>query len=85
MLMAKDNRFTVLKAIPKDVIGGLHPDTKRIMEQIKKARGNVLACRFKSPREAKNRIEALRRAKSRGYTSYKEPRRKGNMLYFRLR
>ena len=88
--MAKDKRFTVLNEIPKDVfrgggISGTHPDTKKIIDQIKKARGKVLACRFKNAREAKNRMQALRRAKSKGYISYKEAGRKSNVVYFRLR
>ena len=85
----KDNRFKVLNEIPKDVlsgtVGGMHPDTKKIIEQIKKARGKVLACKFKNASEAKNRMQALRRAKSKGYVNYKEARRKGNVVYFRLR
>ncbi len=88
--MAKDKRFTVLNEIPKDVFakgafGGTHPDTKKIIEHIKGTKGKVLACRFKNAREAKNRMQALRRAKSKGYVSYKEARRKGNIVYFKLR
>ncbi|MDA2930514.1 hypothetical protein MYX84_11305 [Acidobacteria bacterium AH-259-O06] len=86
--MAKDNRFKVLNEIPKDVkgaFGGMHPDTKKIIQQIKSTKGKVLACRFKNAKEAKNRMQALRRAKAKGYISYKEARRKANMVYFKLR
>jgi len=88
--LAKDKRFTVLNEIPKDVfrgggISGTHPDTKKIIKQIKQTKGKVLACRFKNAREAKNRMQALRRAKSKGYVSYKEARRKASVVYFRLR
>lgn len=81
----KDSRFKVLTQIPKDIFGGTHPDTKKIIEQIKSTKGKVLACRFKNVREAKNRLDALRRAKAKGKVSYKEARRKSNMVYFRLR
>lgn len=86
--MVKDNRFAVLNEIPKDVkavSGGTHPDTKKIINQLKTTKEKVLACRFKTPKEAKNRMEALRRAKSKGFVSYREARRKGNVIYFRLR
>ncbi|MDA2925577.1 hypothetical protein MYX65_13175 [Acidobacteria bacterium AH-259-L09] len=81
----KDSRFRVLSQIPKDVSGGTHPDTKKIIEQIKSTKGRVLACKFKTPREAKNRMEPLQRAERKGYVKYKEARRKANMVYFKLR
>ena len=83
--MARDRKFTVLGWIPKHVIGGMHPDTRKILDQIRTTRRRVLECQFKTAREAKNRMDALRRAKSRGYAGYKEARREGNMLYLRLR
>ncbi len=83
--MAKDKQFQVLSKIPAGIIGGTHPGTKKIIEQIKSTRGKVLACKLKDAREAKNRQEALRRAKSKGYVKYKEARRQGNILYFTLR
>ena len=84
--MAKKTMFQVLNEIPSDVpAGGLHPLTKEIINQLKSTKGRVLACKFKNAREAKNRIEALRRAKAKGYVNYKEARRKANVLYFKLR
>ena len=76
MAKVKKTIFQVLTEIPKDVpAGGLHPLTKKIIKQLKSTKGRVLACKFKNAREAKNRIEALRRAKAKGYVNYKEARR----------
>lgn len=86
--MAKNNRFKVLKEIPKhvkNVVGGFHPDTKKIIQQIKNTKGKVLECKFKNAREGKNRMDALNRAKKKGRVTYKEARRKDNVVYFRLR
>jgi len=83
--MAKDNRFSVLSNIPAEALGGMHRDTKKIIEQIKTTRGRVLACKMKSAPEAKIRMDALRRALKRGHVKYIEGRRKGQVMYFRLK
>ena len=84
--MRKDNGFKVLNAMPQSIgRPGMHPETKKIIEQLKKTKGKVLAYKCKSPREAKNRMDALRRAKARGKASYREARRKGSAVYFRVR
>lgn len=83
--MGKSNRFKVLSDIPKEALSGMHLDTKRIIEQIRTIRGKVLSCKMKNARDAKNRLDALRRAKKRGHVSNKEARRKAGMLYFRVR
>ncbi len=81
----KDNRFSVLRDIPAEALGGMHADTKRIIEQLGRAKGKVLSVRMKNPRDAKNRMDALRRAKARGHVKYKEGIRKAETLYFRVR
>ena len=79
-------RYRVLRVMPKPVhTGGMHPETKKIIDQIKATRGNVLAWTVKTPPDAKRRIDALRRAKARGHVNYKEAARRGNALYFRLK
>ena len=83
--MARTNRFSILNNIPQEALGGMHPDTKQIIEQLLRTRGKVVACKMKNPRDAKNRMDALRRAKKRGYVKYKEGRRKAETLYFRVR
>ncbi len=83
--MARDTRFSILNNIPASALGGMHPDTKKILEQIRTTKGKVLAFKTKTAREAKNRLDALRRAKARGHVKYREGRRKGITLYFRVR
>ncbi len=83
--MVKGKGFSVLSTIPKSAITGMHPGTKRIIQQIKNTRGKVLKCRLKNSREAKNRLDALRRARKRGHVKYKEAHREGGTIYFRLR
>ncbi len=83
--MTKDKPFSVLSTIPKSAITGMHPATKRIIQQIKNTRGKVLKCRLKNSREGKNRLDALRRARKRGHIKYMEAHREGGTIYFRLR
>ena len=83
--MARNKRFSILKNIPPEALGGMHPDTKQIIEQLMRTRGKVLSCKMKNPRDAKNRMDALKRAKARGHVKFKEGYRKAEMLYFRLR
>ena len=78
-------RFSVLTSIPSEALGGMHPDTKQIIEQLMRTRGRVLSCQMKNPRDAKNRMDGLRRAKARGHVKFKEGRRKAETLFFRLR
>ena len=81
-------QFKTLATVPKTVrraAGTMHPETKRVIDQIKKTRGKVLACTFKTARDAKNRLDALRRAHRRGTVTYKEARRSNNTLYLQLR
>lgn len=83
--MANSNRFSVLSKIPADVLNQMHPDTKKVIEQIKTTKGKVLSFKSKDPREAKNRLDALRRARKRGHVKYKDAHRRAGMLYFRVR
>ena len=83
--MAKNNRFSVLKDIPAEALGGMHSDTKKIIEQLRTTKGKVLSVRMKNPRDGKNRLDALRRAKARGHVKFKEGKRKAETLYFRMR
>ena len=79
-------QFTTLNVMPKSaVVGGMNPETRRIIKQIKNSRGKVLACKLKSPHAAKIRMDALRRARKRGTVRFKEAHRTGSKLYFRLR
>jgi len=80
-----NNSFSVLRSIPAEALSGMHPQTKKIVKQLKTTKGRVLACRMKNPHEAKIRMDALRRAKARGHVRYLEAHRKGGVLYFRLR
>lgn len=81
----RDKRFKVLTNIPKEALSGMHPDTKKIIEQIRLTKGKVLACDLKDTREAKNRLDALRRARGNGHVKYKQAYRHGGTLYFRVR
>ena len=83
--MVNNKRFSVLSSIPQEALSGMHQDTKKIIEQLRTTRGKVLACKMRNPRDAKNRMDALRRAKARGHVRYKEGHRKMNMMYFRVR
>ncbi len=83
--MARNNRFSVLSNIPANALGGMHPDTRKIIEKIRTTKGKVLSVRTKDAREGKNRMDALRRARARKHVRYLEAHRKGGMLYFRLR
>jgi len=56
-----------------------------IIDEVKRTRGNVLACKLTSERNAKNRMDALRRAKKRSLVSYKDLQRQGATLYVRVR
>ena len=81
-------KATVIPRMPKAVreaTVGMHPETKRILQQLKTTKGNVLVCKLKSPYGAKIRTDALRRAKKRGTAKFKEARRQGATVYFRLR
>ena len=81
-------KTTVISRMPKAVreaTVGMHPETKRILQQLKTTKGNVLVCKLKSLHAAKIRMDALRRAKKRGTARFKEARRQGSTLYFRLR
>ena len=82
--MVNNKRFSVLSNIPQEALSGMHRDTKRIIEQLHRTKGKVLACKMKNPRDAKNRMDALMRARKRGHVKYKEGRRKMNTLYFRV-
>ena len=78
----------VLSDFPKGVpaaTGGLHPETKRIIVQLKSTKGRVLSCTIRNAHQAKIRLDALRRARKRGTVKYKEARRSGNTLYFKVR
>lgn len=83
--MARKNQFSILSNIPPEALTQMHAATKQIIEQLLRTRGKVVACKMKNPRDAKNRMDALRRAKARGHVKYKEGRRKAETLYFRLR
>ena len=83
--MAKDNRFSVLRQIPPDVLSQMHPETKEIIQRVKTTKAKVLTFKSKNPRDAKNRMDALRRARKRGHVRYKDAHRKAGTLYFRLR
>ena len=86
--MLSEKEFSILKEMPKTASsnpGGMHPDTERIIKKIKTTKGKVLAVKLKSSREAKNRLDALRRAKARRKVVYKEARRKAETLYVRMR
>ena len=83
--MVNNKSFSILNNIPQEALSGMHQDTKKIIEQLRTTRGKVLACKMKNPRDAKNRLDALNRAKARGHVKYKEGRRKMNTLFFRVR
>ena len=84
--MKKQNRFKVRNSMPAGLsVAGVHPETKAMIDQIKATRGKVLEVKMKSARAGKIRLDALRRARARKRVSYKEGRRKGDTLYFRLR
>jgi len=46
-------------------------------ERIKRTKKPVLSCRMKSRKDAKNRVDALRRARKRGAVRYRQVRRSG--------
>ena len=81
----KDRQFRVLAKIPKVAAVGMHAATTSIIQKLKVTKGNVLACDLKDVREARNRLDALRRARKNGYVTYKKAYRHGRTLYFRLR
>jgi len=83
--MKDDKEFSVLNDIPAGALGGMHPETKKIIDRIKSTKGKVLCAKLKNPREAKNRLDALRRARARKRVQYREARRTGDRIYFRVR
>lgn len=83
--MSKKAMFSVLKDMPPGAVGGMHPETRRILNQIRSTTGKVLEVKLGSPRAAKNRMDALRRAQRRKRVSFKEAHRKGSILYVRVK
>ena len=83
--MLKNKQFVTMKEVPVAAVSGMHPDTKMVIQKIKATKGSVLAVDLKSPREAKVRLDALRRARKRQHVQYKAAYRKGGKLYFQLR
>lgn len=81
----KHNQFSVLNDIPPGAFGGMHPETKEIISKIRTTKGKVLCVSLKSARDAKNRVDALRRARARKHVQYREARRKGERIYFKIR
>lgn len=63
----------------------MHPTTRKIIALIRAARIKPLTIKVKDAREAKNRMDALRRAKKRGYVTYEDAHQQGSVLRFGLR
>lgn len=84
--MVNDKAFSVLNELPPGLSGGMHPDTKKIIERIRRTKeGQVLAIKLRTPKEAKNRIDALRKARARKAVGYKQAFRKADTLYVKLK
>ena len=83
--MPSDKQFSTLKNLPATVIGGMHPDTKKIIEKIEVTKGKVLAVKLQNPHAAKIRLDAIRRARKKNRVKYKAAYRKKETLYFKLR
>jgi len=83
--MSKQIVFSVLKDMPASVGGGMHPETKRIIDQIRSTKGGVLEVKLESARDAKNRMDALRRARAKNRVSFREAHRKGATIYVKVK
>jgi len=81
--MAKVMQVKVLRAFPKTAKPktGMHPDTKRMIDSLKTTKGKVVSFEFSNPKEAKNRANAIRRARKREAVNFREIRREGKSIY----
>jgi len=66
--MVKGMQVKVLRAFPKEAKRrtGMHPDTKRMIDSLGTTKGKIVSFEFSSPQDAKNRANALSRARKRG-------------------
>jgi len=85
--MVKSMQVKVLRAFPKTAKrkAGMHSDTKRMIDSLKSPKGKVVSFEFSNPREAKNRVNAIRRAQKRKSVNFKEIRRDGQLVYIRCK
>lgn len=84
--MATTSRYTEMPSLPTGLLeNGMHPETKEIITKVKATRGKVLSVRLESARAAKNRMDALRRAKKSKRVLFRSAHRKGNVLYVQVR
>jgi hypothetical protein len=85
--MVKGMQVKVHRTFPKTAKRrtGMHPDTKRMLDSIGKTKGKVVSFEFSSRQEAKNRANAMSRARKRGTVSFREARREGKIVYVRCK
>lgn len=85
--MKKSTKYKVLSSMPKEIpkSGQMHPETRALIDQVKRTRGKVLAYNAGNPDNAKRRADALRRATKRGHISVKAIRRLGQTVYVQVK
>ena len=85
--MVKGMQIKVLRGFPKTAKRrtGMHPDTKRMIDSLGTTKGKVVSFEFSSPQDAKNRANALSRARKRDAVSFKEIWREGKSVYIRCK